>query len=200
MNKRIAMSAMSIFGALAIMGGATYAAFSDSASVTGNTFASGVAGLQVAPDVSGAPGGFLDSITGPTFNDVIPGQTKTYFFWLKNGSTSTLNLNLAADVTAISAAADIDQEMDNSLLISWTCDTDNNNSLDNNSATTGESPRAFLDGGTASIGTIASGDEMFCKMTGTLPLDAPAGAAGETMSFDVVYGGVQASPSPSATP
>lgn len=47
MNKKIAMSGLSIVAALTLMGGATYAAFSSDASNPGNTFGGGTLDLKI---------------------------------------------------------------------------------------------------------------------------------------------------------
>lgn len=87
MNKKIAMSTLSIFAALTIMGGATYAAFTSTDTNDGNTFASGELTLDV--QVGG------NSVT-PAFavTNAAPGQSFTQVINLINtgtlGSTSTV--------------------------------------------------------------------------------------------------------------
>ncbi len=196
MNKKIVFSVVSIFSALAIMGGATFAAFSDTATTTGNTFATGNADLQVAPDVSGNAGTFVETMPGPTFSGMFPGQTKTFDFWLKNNSTATIPLDLTADISAINPSNDGDQQLDNVLLVSWLCDIDHDNSLGNNTATAEFSPRDWLNGGNASVGSLGPNQQMFCRMIGRLPSSADSTVAGQTVIFDALYGGVQASPTP----
>ena len=65
-NRRIAMGVVSIMSAFAITGGATFALFDDSVTQTNNTFAVGDANLQIAPDVTGNPGAFGETIPGPS--------------------------------------------------------------------------------------------------------------------------------------
>ena len=191
MNKKIAMSLMSITAALVVMGGATYAAFSGSATATNNTFAAGNANLEIAVDNNG-PVAFGPTIAGPNFTGILPGQTKTFDFWLKNTSSDTLTLDLVADVSALNPDPDADQAIDNVLLISWNCDTDFDNSLGNNTPSAAFSPRDWLVGGNASVGSLPSGEDMFCRMIGTLPLSADNTVAGETVAFDVKYDATQA--------
>ncbi len=71
MNKKIAMSAMSIMSALTIMGGATFAAFTSEAQNEGNTFGSGELVLQI----NGAAG----NASTPVF-DVQAGTNTSIFF------------------------------------------------------------------------------------------------------------------------
>lgn len=191
MNKKIALSGLSIMAALTILAGATYAAFSDFVTATGNTFAVGNADLQIALDNSGAPGTYGDTIPGPTFSGIIPGQTKNYVFWLKNASTSATPLDLTADINAIDPTDDGAQTIDNTLLVSWTCDTDHDNSLANNTPTAEFSPRDWLNGGNAGVGALTPGQQMECELNGRLPDTADNTVAGQTVSFDARYDGNQ---------
>lgn len=191
MNRKIAMSALSILGALTIMGGATFAAFGDTATATANTFATGIAALKISQDNSG-PVSFLDTIPGPNFAGIIPGQTKNFDFWLKNESDTAITLNLTADVNAISPLDDPTQDIDNVLLVSWNCDTDLDNDLGNNTPSAEFSPRDWLNGGNASVGSLNTGQQMFCRMSGRLPSTADNTVAGETVAFDVIYDATQA--------
>lgn len=170
------------------MGGATFAAFSSQATSANNTFATGTADLLIAEDVSGNPGTFGSSITGPNFTGMLPGDSKDFLFWLKNGSTSPTSLALTADVSAINSAANA---LDDSLLVSWTCDTNFNNSLGDETATSEFSPRDWLDGGSASIVTLPQSQQMYCKITGRLPSTADNTVSGMTVDFDAIYDGVQ---------
>ncbi len=73
-NRKIAMSGMSILASLALMGGATFAFFSDSATSTGNSFAAGNFDLKIgdaAPAASDSIGAVFIS------NNMIPGATPT---------------------------------------------------------------------------------------------------------------------------
>lgn len=197
MNKKIAMSAISIMGSLAIMGGVTFALFDDSVTATNNTFAAGNADLKIAPDATGSPGPYADTIPGPNFSGMFPGQTKTFEFWLKNESLSAIDLDLTADVEDILPSGDGDQVIDNALLVSWVCDTSGNGGLEE--APTAEfSPRDWFNGGDASVGTLIPGDEMICRMFGRLPSDTDNAVAGQSVEFDVRYGATQVPlPSPS---
>jgi predicted ribosomally synthesized peptide with SipW-like signal peptide len=200
MNRKIALSGLSIIAALTILGGATYAAFVDTANQNTNTFSVGDADLLIAPDTGSGPGTFTDSITGPTFNGLVPGGTKNFDFWLKNDSTSVIGLDLTADVSAINPAPDGAQTLDNVLLIKWNCDTDGDLSLGNNTPTAEFSPRAWFTGGNAGIGSLAPGAQMFCRMIGTLPSSADNSLFNQQVQFDVKYDASQgASPTPSPT-
>lgn len=194
MNKKIAMSFMSITAALLVMGGATYAAFSGSATATSNTFASGTVELLISLDPAGTDGTFSPTVNGEDFSGLLPGQTRTASFWLQNTSTDSA-LSLVSDVTAITDADDLTQQLDNQLLVSWTCDTNGDNSLGGETPSPEFSPRDWLVGGNASIlPSIPAGAKRFCQMSGRLPASATNDAAGETISFDVKYDGTQIIP------
>lgn len=190
-NRKIAMSAVSILAAIALMGGTTFAFFTDQASSTNNTFSTGNADLDIAPDTGTGPGGFAETISGPNFTGIIPGETRNFDFWLRNNSSTALGLDLLADISAINPVLDADQEIDNVLLISWNCDTDLDLSLGNNTPTSEFSPRDWLNGGDESVGSLASGTQMFCRMIGRLPSTADNTVAGETVVFDAVYNASQ---------
>lgn len=184
-------------GALLIMGGATFAAFSDSVTATGNTFAVGDAELQIALDTGSGPGVYGDTIDAPNFSGMFPGQVKEYTFWLKNESSAAINLDLVADVTSVSDPVDANDMIDNVLLVSWVCDTDGNLGLGDNTPTAEFSPRDWLDGGNTGIGSLAPGAQMICRMFGRIPDSAGNDIAGETVEFSVEYGATQVMPTPS---
>lgn len=186
------MSAISMFSALAVMGGATFAVFDDTSTATNNTFATGNANLQIATDTGSGPGTFVESIAGPNFSGIYPGQTKTFEFWLKNSSTAQIDLNLDADVSAISPDPDGDQLIDNTLLVSWVCDTDGDLSLGNNTPSSEFSPRDWFNGGSANLGSLTPGEQMICRMVGRLPSSADNSVANQTVIFNVEYGATQA--------
>lgn len=84
------MSGFSILSALVLMGAGAYAFFSDVAHSNNNTFSSGNADMQLALDVSNAPGTYGDNITGPSFSGLFPGNSRTFTFWIKNNSSQVL--------------------------------------------------------------------------------------------------------------
>ncbi len=106
-NRRILLSGMSILASVSIATGAAFAVFTDTAQSTGNTFSTGNADLQIAQDLDGvaggSPGTFGNDIPAPAITEsgIFPNFSKTYFFWLKNNSTSTINLGLAANFAAV---------------------------------------------------------------------------------------------------
>jgi spore coat-associated protein N len=198
-NRHILMSFLSIVMALAVMTGGTLAFFTDTASSTGNTFSTGNADLQIAADVEGAEA-FSNSITGPNFSGIVPGEIKEFTFWLKNNSSGTINLDLTADVSAITPSSDVEQTIDNALLVSWVCDLSGDGNLADETPTSKFSPREWLTGGNAGLGSLTPSEQMICRMFGELPSSADNTLAGQSVSFDAVYNATQVTPTPTPIP
>lgn len=195
-NPRIALSIATIGASAALLVGATVAVFTDSVTQDSNTFAVGNGNLQIAPDTVSGPGVFVESIDGPSFNGMFPGQTKTFDFWLKNSSDAAIDLDLVADVTAITDPIDENDAIDNVLLVSWLCDQNGNGILGDETPTSEFSPRDWFNGGNASLGSLIPNEQMFCQMTGRIPSSADDSISGETVIFDVEYGATQVTPAP----
>lgn len=85
MNTRIGLSLLSIVAAAAMIAGATFAFFTDTATSTGNTFSVGTMNLLVddADEPTPAP-----TVTGSlSIGDLAPGGSTTGFVSLHNGGT-----------------------------------------------------------------------------------------------------------------
>lgn len=89
-NRKIAMSGMSILASLALMGGATFAFFSDSGTSTGNTFSTGTLDLKLA-DADETTG--TDSVTASFGSgSLVPGScTGDQTLFLRNDGTIAAN-------------------------------------------------------------------------------------------------------------
>lgn len=202
MNSKIALSGLSILAALTLVGGATFALFSDVASSQDNTFATGNADLVIAQgDIS--PGAYTSDIPAPAVSEsaIAPGFTKAYPFWLKNNSTSAISLNLETtfnDVVILGGNA----ELANQLTAQFTCQSDTNNdgSLDTTIATSGTFTINQWDAGSAPLGTLGlndgdsngtGSDEARCVMTVNLPSSADNTLAGSSLSFDGIFNATQ---------
>lgn len=191
-NKKIAMSGMSIVAAMALMGGATFAFFTDQASSVGNTFSTGNANLSIAPDVTGNPGTYANSIPGANFGGMLPGDTKTFTFWLKNESSSPINLSLTSDLANLGGAYHgTDGSLPDKLMVSWLCDVDHNNSLGNDTPSTEYSIRDFVNGGNVATGTLAQNQQMICQMITRLSSSASNEVAGSEVIVDGMFDGTQ---------
>jgi predicted ribosomally synthesized peptide with SipW-like signal peptide len=85
LNKQIALSAVSIFAAMSLMGGAAFAFFSDSATSTGNVFASGTLDLLLDDNDEVTPAATVTASFGG--NGLVPGATSSGFLSLHNNGT-----------------------------------------------------------------------------------------------------------------
>lgn len=85
MNKKIMMSGLSIISALTLLGGTAFAAFTTSATATGNTFSSAIPSLLITTD-----GGLNYGSSRPGFSasGLIPGSSSApQLFTLKNDNS-----------------------------------------------------------------------------------------------------------------
>lgn len=98
MNKKIALSAASILTSLALMSGAAFAFFSDTATSTNNTFGAGSLDL----DISNTNSGFADDTSATfTVSNMIPGQIVAQDIFLTNaGSTAIAEVEMGLSSTA----------------------------------------------------------------------------------------------------
>ena len=105
MNSKIAMSGLSILASFAIMGGATFAFFSSSATSTGNVFAAGNLVLQVDDLDETTPAPTVNASLN--FTDLAPGVTSAkQFISLHNGGTLPIaEIELGATKTGDDADA-----------------------------------------------------------------------------------------------
>jgi predicted ribosomally synthesized peptide with SipW-like signal peptide len=188
-NRKIVTSALSIGTAGALLVGATFALFTDQAQSTGNSFTSGNADLQIGLDTGDENTVvFQNSVDAPDYSNIAPGFTGNTDFWLKNNSSSAISLDVVADLANPSGES---TELADNLLISWNCDTDDDGSLSNNTPTSEFSMNQWLAGGNASLGTIAQGNAIFCRMIARVPSTATNDIAGDSVSFDVLYDATQ---------
>lgn len=203
MNTRIALSAVSIFAALAIMGGATYAAFTDTASSQDNTFSTGSASLLISDssDPGDDPVAYAENITGATFTGMFPGQVVEKDFWLKNDGSVALAATVDLEGESLGSAPDLKSV----LTISFTCDADNNGigigadvttpakTVDQwlTDAAVGVDTIGASTGGSNALNENSDVDETACRMIGTVSAAAGNEISGETLSFDARFNGTQ---------
>lgn len=205
MNTKIALSGISILASLALVGGATFALFTDIATSQNNTFATGNGDLLIAPEGPESPGTYVDDIPAPAIDesDIFPGFTQDYIFWLKNNSSSAISLDLVATFDDVVTTGDA--EIANQLNVAFTCqsDTDSNGSFDTTIATAGPFTVNAWDVGSAPLGTLGANDstddgegadEAECTMTVSLPVSADDTIAGSSVRFDGVFDATQATP------
>lgn len=96
--RRIYLSVLAIVATLALVGGATYAVFSDPAISGPNTFATGNADLKIDKEGDGL--GFSNEVSGVNFSQLYPGWNsgEKYRVKLKNDSTSPISLKVIPQV------------------------------------------------------------------------------------------------------
>lgn len=115
MNKKIALSGLSILAALALMGGATFAYFSDVGTSTGNTFSTGNLDLKLTDDTETDQ----DDVGASFGGTLVPGGcTGNQTLTLKNTGTVAAD---HAEVTVANTVTDnllpADPDMDSYLRI-----------------------------------------------------------------------------------
>jgi predicted ribosomally synthesized peptide with SipW-like signal peptide len=202
-NKKIAMSLISIVTALSLAGGATYAFFSDQATSQENTFTTGNADLLIANDVSGAPVGYANDIAGVTVTGMAPGTSNITNFWLKNHSTTDDGFSLTADLTDIDTT--LGAALFGEILVTIQCDADNNGigigtdtvvgpkllSAWGSDAPVSLGTRGANQGNSNALNGNSDQDELACRMTTTVDSDADNNVAGQTVSFDGTFDATQ---------
>lgn len=181
MNKKIAMSLMSISAALLVMGGATYAAFSGQATLANNTFASGNADLVISR--TAADSGFASSVTGFTGSNLFPGYSENFNFWLNNNSSSDISLNTIAKFVDVSTTFGNSELLQDAMKVSFQCGGD---------AVAGPYSVNEWEAGQAPVSSnLAKGATTACVMTVTLPTTADNSVAGADVNFDVQFDATQ---------
>ncbi len=101
-NRRIIASGLSIVSALAVMGGATFAFFTSTASSTDNVFASGNMTLQLDDNDDVTPASTIDASFGD--GDLAPGDTTSGFISMHNGGNIAIaEVNLGSNQTVTSS-------------------------------------------------------------------------------------------------
>jgi len=200
MNRRIALSALSVLSTTALIGGGAFALFSDSAKSENNTFATGNADLQIAEDVEpGDPDVYGSSIAGVIFSDILPGFTTTKDFWLKNDSSGEFSMNVTAELDNVSSL----DALSDALVVQFTCDTDNDGLGTGDSSTDAKPVSNWVDDGVATLGTVGPNegssnattesdqDELLCRMTASLSSETGNEVADMDVSFDGLFVGTQ---------
>ena len=177
-NKRVAISFITIVGVMSLVVALTIAQFTDQAQLTGNTFSTGSGDLLISDDfeASCVLESFSPDIVGisePTA-DLAPGQSVSKNFCLLNDSDSDIALEVTAAVDNVSGSLDQTK-------VDLTIACDGNDplvgTLDSFSGTV--------------ILSLAQSAQVDCTITAGLSETADNDQADKTISFDVIFTGTQ---------
>lgn len=176
MNRRIAMSALSIIAALTLMGGSAFAAFTATASATDTTFSTTNPALLVKVN-DGTEG---SSVAGPIVTGLVPGVPGAgQAFVLHNTDTdpsADLSTSLKLTVKPANTLPGAD------LTITVNCGAGDITDTYSGWITTGHG-----------IGTVVHGGTLTCTMTPTLNSGVGNSDAGKSAVFDAVFTGTAGS-------
>ncbi|MBP7832893.1 MAG: SipW-dependent-type signal peptide-containing protein [Candidatus Levybacteria bacterium] len=181
LTTRIGISMFSILAAVGLLSGATFAFFTDTATSQDNTFATGTADLQIAVDNAGVPGAFGAEITAPAIDEenIVPGFSKTYDFWLRNNSSTGIDMSIAAalaDIITTGNAGIQDQ-----LTVQIDC-----------GIIAGPAAVSGFTGGPYPVrATLSAGVNVPCEMTVSLPSSVDSSYQASSVRFDGVFTGTQ---------
>lgn len=178
MNSKIALSAVSIFSALALMGGSAFAAFTDTASALGNTFSSSSADLQIAAGIDTGTGYTATIPNLLNGANISPGFTHDYPFVLHNGSTGT---GTVIDVVGKFVNPTGNSALRDALLVKFNC----------GGPDIGPYSVSNWISGQAAIVTVAAGASVQCTATASLPSSADNSVSGLSAGFDVNFNGTE---------
>lgn len=183
MNRRIAMSAMSIVGALAVAGGTTFAAFTSEASNNNNTFGAGELVLTLDAQAGSSSTAFFTLPSGQ-----VPGVQTDHVLVLGNTGTvpaaevevSGIDLNSGTNFAALAAEL---------VLTFWT-DTDSDGEIDGGEtihATEYLSNSAYWTDRTLAGVTLPASGSQTVKAKLAFDLDAPNTVQGASLNFDINF-------------
>ena len=176
-NKRIAVSFVTIAGTLTAVVGITFAVFTNDASLVNNTLGTGTPSLQISNFTNPNCGIFSNtSITGVQTTKVSPGQGETKQFCLKNNnSDSSINFDITAVVT-VQGGNTLDANL---VDLSIGCGAETPTT-----GTVAVYPSSL-------ITSLASGEIKVCSITQTLSSTATNSAINQDIAYDVVFTGTQ---------
>lgn len=166
LNRRIAISTMSILGSLAIMAGATFAFFSDTASSSNNTFGASNLNLQIANPGDAA---FSEDVSATfNFNDIAPGLTKAATLSFSNAGTTSI-AEIAMGVTTSSLVNNGNGDIRNVL----TMRVFSGGSTDGNTCVGGTDQTTVIEGVVGNSDTVLTLNEFSSKTYDSLAIALP---------------------------
>lgn len=175
-NKRVAVSFVTIAATLAAVVGITLAQFTDTATLSNNSLDTGNADLQIGEFDGSNCVSFSGTSTGIDTNNAAPGQEFTKAFCLRNDSDSAISLDVNGTVNI-----DGGNTLDPSLVtITITC--------------AGNAPvEGTLDAfpSTVIVDNLAQNSEVGCNIKQKLSETATNGAQNQQVQYDVIFNAVQ---------
>jgi hypothetical protein len=179
--KKIILSLLIVTAVGATGFAATRALLSDQASLTANSFSTGTADLQIGTDV--IP--YNDNVTGFS-GQIGPGETKSYFFFLKNNN-SGFDMSLAAQAGNVVTGNGVTP---GAVTLKFTPVLDGSNTPDSEPAS---GPITLQD--LTSVAPFTVGTELSSNETQRYRLDVSMNSGltqnGGTVSFDLSFTGTQ---------
>lgn len=142
--KKILISLFTITALVVLVAGVTQAVWTDPAEIRSNRFTTGNADLKLS---DGAGSGWLDDLNTFTADDIYPGWTEDFTFYIKNDSESEITLEIIAKLSVLTS--DYSLLKDNLKLKIWGED---------GVGWTGEYTLRQWYEGQASLGTLDQGD------------------------------------------
>lgn len=168
-NRKIAMSGMSILAAVTLLGGSAFAAFTTTATAQNNTFSATTLSLQLQVD----NGGFGNPVPGITVGGLVPGGTPVvHNFDVKNTNSDTaqsITLNF------------------NNNPASTLPGTDTTVVVDCGQGSVSDSYSGWMTG--HFIGNVSANTTMNCTMSVSLNSGVPNSDQGLSDYFDAVFTG-----------
>lgn len=204
---RLATSGALVFGVLAAVAGVSSALLTtNTVTAAPNTFSTGTASLEIGSDSGGGPVGYGLTIPGPTESNLVPGDTRVFTFWLRNTSSTAIDLHLIGDLAnyvfknGATVITDGDTDLDSKMKVIFNCDVEGSSNdgstldktLTSWSTSTPSGDEKFDQGGTAVLGSTPATDEAKCTMS--LKLDSTSVSTNHTAIFDAIFHGEQVPP------
>ncbi len=184
--KKVYLSILAIVATLSLVGGATYALFSNEATSGPNTFATGNADLKLRHNPTQ---GWADSYGGSNWDNLYPGWEDSYNVYLKNNSSSPITLRAFPRIESVSGNWML---LDNIYL--QFLYADGTPALNSNSNPCGNvTLRWWLDNPDSfDIGDLTQAQERgpwIAKFT--IPTTVGNEIANKTITFDLIFNGIQ---------
>lgn len=177
-NKKIVFSAISILGALALMGGTAFAAIVDQVNANDNTLASSTPTLELSADGVN----FYHAISSGLINisNIRPGTPVTGVFYLRNNDgANPIAINTTFSTTAGSGiGTTVGLFLEQDLKLSLSCEDGENVAADNF--------KNWEAAGKNLSGTLAAGATTKCTMTANLPTGIYTDF-NQTLGFNAVF-------------